>query len=326
MEVSVVIPAYRATSEIMNVLDGIPDDVTRIYVVDDFCPDGIGDFVEKEANDNRITIIRHKKNKGVGGAVITGMKQALKDGADIVIKIDADGQMLPKLIPCFIKPIKNGEADYVKGNRFYDPSLLSGIPMLRLIGNAGLSFLTKLSSGYWKIFDPTNGYFAIHTKVLKLIPLHKVSNRYFFESDMLFRLNLIRAKVVDLPMRAVYSGEASNLSEFPQFFQFLVGNIRNTFKRFFYNYLLRDFSIATVELLIGVPLFVFGCVYGYMNWNFEGPAATAGTVMLSGLSIIVGLQLLLSFVNYDIQSTPDSVIHNNINNIAHAVNDISSKS
>jgi len=315
MNVAVVIPAYRATSKIIAVIRDIPEDVSNVYVVDDACPDGTGNVVERDIDDDRVIVIRHEKNKGVGGAVITGMKQAYKDGADIIVKIDADGQMLPELIPYLISSIKAGDSDYVKGNRFYDPSLLTEMPLLRLIGNAGLSFLTKLSSGYWKIFDPTNGYLAIHSKVLRLIPLNKVSNRYFFESDMLFRLSLIRAKVVDVPMKAIYRDENSNLSELPQFFNFLFGNIKNTFKRIFYNYFLRDFSIATVELLIGVPLFIFGCWYGIMNWNFEGPAATAGTVMLSGLSIIVGMQLFLSFINYDIRSTPDSIIHNKIKHI-----------
>src|SRR5690606_32001950 len=150
--------------------------------------------------DPRVRVIRHASNLGVGGAVITGYQAAIADGMDILVKLDGDGQMDASLIPDFIEPIINGEADYTKGNRFFDLEELRSMPRIRLIGNAVLSFMTKFSSGYWNLFDPTNGFTALHADVARYLPLSKISKRYFFESDMLFRLNTLRAVVHDIPM------------------------------------------------------------------------------------------------------------------------------
>ncbi|GHU35112.1 hypothetical protein AGMMS50256_29780 [Betaproteobacteria bacterium] len=195
----------------MEVIHAIPPFVSRIYVVDDACPDNSGDFVERNCKDERIFVIRHAENQGVGGAVMTGYKAALEDGMDIFVKIDGDGQMDPSLIPSFVAPIAAGEADYTKGNRFFDLEEIQAMPKVRLFGNAALSFMTKLSSGYWDLFDPTNGYTAIHRDVASHLPFDKISRRYFFESDILFRLNILRAVVADTPMSAKYGDEVSGL-------------------------------------------------------------------------------------------------------------------
>ena len=129
----------------------------------------------------------------------------------VVVKVDGDGQMDPRLIPSFVYPILRGEADYTKGNRFFDLESVRTMPRFRLLGNAILSFMTKLSSGYWNLFDPTNGFTAIHTDVARHLPFDKISRRYFFETDILFRLNTLRAVVVDVPMEAKYGDEVSNL-------------------------------------------------------------------------------------------------------------------
>jgi len=158
-------------------------------------PDASGKFVKEHCHDLRVHVIYHESNLGVGGAVMTGYRAALKDGADIIVKIDGDGQMDASLISNFIEPILAGEADYTKGNRFFNLEEIRSMPGLRLFGNAVLSFMTKLSSGYWDLFDPTNGYTAIHVDVARHLPFNKISSRYFFETDMLFRLNTLRSVV-----------------------------------------------------------------------------------------------------------------------------------
>lgn len=306
-QVAVIIPCYRVRQHIHSVLSEIGAAVDKIYLVDDCCPENTGEFVEKNSQDCRVKVLYHAQNQGVGGAVITGYQQALLDGATILIKLDGDGQMNPRFIPQLIAPILSGEADYTKGNRFYHPEHLQGMPMIRVLGNAGLSFLTKLSSGYWELFDPTNGYTAIHHTVLELIPLRKLSKRFFFESDLLFRLNTVQAVVMDIPMASQYGEEESNLKIMKIFLPFLWGNCYNFVKRIFYNYYLRSFSIASLELLLGLPLLGFGFIFGCFYWlkSFTtGETASAGTVMLAALPIILGFQLILSFINYDISITP----------------------
>lgn len=309
--IAVVIPCYRINSTLNSVVSAIGPEVSSILIVDDACPENsVSTFLSVQ--DDRITILANSTNLGVGGAVLRGYQHAVSVGMDIVVKIDGDGQMDPSLIPIFIAPILRGEADYTKGNRFYELEQIHRMPVLRVIGNAALSFFTKVSSGYWDIFDPTNGYTAIHASVLKKLPLHKISQRYFFESDMLFRLNVIRAVVEDIPMDAKYGEEISNLKIHKILFEFLYKHAVNFLRRIFYNYYLRDMSVASFELPAGVLLFTFGVLFGFHHWNLAasgGPATTAGTVMLSALPILGGFQLVLAFLSYDIASVPKLVLH-----------------
>lgn len=313
--IAVVIPSYKVSRQIAAVVAAIPDVVWRIYVVDDVCPEGSGRLVESVNEDSRLRVLYHPRNLGVGGAVMTGYRQAIADDADVIVKIDGDGQMDPSLIPQFVAPILAGEADYAKGNRFFDLEHVRTMPGARLFGNAVLSFMTKISSGYWNIFDPTNGYTAIHADVARHLPFDKISQRYFFETDMLFRLNTIRAVVVDVPMEAKYENEVSNLKISKIVGEFLAKHSRNFFKRVFYNYYLRDFSPASIELLSGGLLLSFGVVFGGYHWFVAargGIAAPAGTVMLAALPIIVGFQLMLAFLGYDISSVPTRPIGNSL--------------
>lgn len=310
--VAVVIPAYRVTRHVLGVIKGIPDWVDRIYVVDDHCPDGSGRMVETECADRRVAVIFNETNLGVGGAVMAGYVCAERDGCDIVVKMDGDGQMEPALMPALIGPIVAGEADYTKGNRFYDLAQIGRMPAVRILGNAVLSFMTKISSGYWDLFDPTNGYTAIHTRVVPKLPMHKISHRYFFETDILFRLNTLRAVVVDVPMDAVYGDEVSGLSVRRILLDFIYKHIRNTAKRIFYSYFLRDMSLASIELVGGLLMIGLGLVAGIHFWSdaaAEGMTASAGSVMLAALPMILGLQLLLGFIAFDIASVPRRVIH-----------------
>jgi glycosyltransferase involved in cell wall biosynthesis len=309
--IAVVIPCYKVQDSVADVISKIGPEVSKIYAVDDACPQ-TSYLALLNCTDTRLIVLRNDSNLGVGGAVMRGYAQAIEDNMDIVVKIDGDGQMDPALVPIFIAPILRGDADYTKGNRFYELEQIHRMPVLRVIGNAGLSFITKVSSGYWDIFDPTNGYTAIHTSVLQKLPLQKISKRYFFESDMLFRLNIIRAVVEDISMDASYGDEISGLKVHKVFFEFIFKNTTNFLRRIFYNYYLRDMSVASFELPFGVALFSFGVIFGLHNWylaTIGGPATTAGTVMLSALPIIGGFQLILAFLAYDINSVPKLVLH-----------------
>lgn len=310
--IAVVIPCHRVTRHILSLLNGIGREVRHIIVVDDCCPDRSGELVTALCRDPRITVITHADNLGVGGAVMTGYRHALTLGADIVVKLDGDGQMDPALIPQFVAPILDGQADYTKGNRFTNIEDVRAMPAARLFGNAVLSFVTKASSGYWTLFDPTNGYTAIHAAVLARLPLDKIRQRYFFESDMLFRLGTVRACVIDIPMAAIYGDEESGLKIGRVLGSFLKGNLVNVGKRVVYNYFLRDFSIASVQLLIGIAALVFALAFGLHGWIASvdtGTPASTGTVMLAGLPVIVGMQLLLSFLAFDIAAMPNRALH-----------------
>ena len=310
--IAVVIPSYRVTRHILGVLAAIGPEVARIYVVDDCCPDGSGDFVAQGCADPRVTVLRHTVNQGVGGAVMSGYRAAIADGMAIIVKIDGDGQMDPALIEAFVAPILAGDADYTKGNRFFDLEQIGAMPPLRLFGNAVLSLMTKLSSGYWDLFDPTNGFTAIHADAARHIPFAKVSRRYFFETDMLFRLNTIHAVVADVPMDASYGDEVSNLKVSKIVTEFMAKHARNFAKRIFYNYYLRNMSLASIELPLGLLMLVAGTVYGGVHWWASMRAGTAtapGTVMLSALPVLMGLQLVLAFLAYDIAAVPRRAIH-----------------
>jgi glycosyltransferase involved in cell wall biosynthesis len=305
-------PCYRVKAQILAVLCAIGEEVATIYVIDDACPDGTASLIETVCKDPRVRVIRHQSNLGVGAAVMSGYRAALADTHDIVVKIDGDGQMDPADLPRLIHPIVIGQADYCKGNRFFDPEGLSAMPWVRLIGNGLLSLLSKLSTGYWQLFDPNNGYTAIHAHVLAKLPLHKISQRYFFESDMLFRLGLMRAVVLDIPMPARYGNEHSHLHEFKVAPEFLGKHVRNGIKRVLYQYYLRDMSLASIQLPAGLALMVFGIGFGAWHWVQSAVSATlasAGTVMLAALPLIVGVQLILSFLAADIASQPRTVQH-----------------
>ena len=307
MSIAVVIPSFRVTQHILDVLGSIGPEVERIYVIDDACPDGSGELVKKHSKDERVQVLFHETNQGVGGAVVTGYKAALADNIDVVVKVDGDGQMDPGLILTIAKPVLEGNADYSKGNRFDSLEDLFSMPKTRIFGNAVLSLWSKLSSGYWNITDPTNGFTAIHRKALEAIQLDKLRKTYFFESDLLFRLSIVNAVVMDVPMVSVYGNEKSNLKIRKVIFEFPWRHTVNLHKRLFYKYYLREWSVASFELPVGIGLTIFGAWFGlarYFEASGAGQATTAGQVTLSALALILGVQLLLSFLAYDVQSEP----------------------
>jgi dolichol-phosphate mannosyltransferase len=304
VKIAVVIPAYKVEKHLTQLLHQIGPEVSAIIIVDDACPSHSGINASGEVKDDRIHVVRHETNLGVGGAVKSGYKKALELGMDVVVKIDGDGQMDPSLILNLVAPILHGEAEYSKGNRFFDVGSLSSMPKLRIFGNLVLSFYSKLSSGYWSIFDPNNGFTAIRASKLRLLPLEKISNRYFFESDMLFQLGLLSSIVADVPMDSKYGTEKSNLRITRVLFEFPYKHSRNATKRIFYNYFLRDFSIASIELLLGMGLTLFGAIYGlsnYLHYRSIGEFTPTGTQIVVAMSVLSGLQFLLGFLAIDMR-------------------------
>lgn len=305
--IAAVIPCYREKAHVLNVLSAIGPEVRNILVVDDACPDGTGAFVRENCADPRVEVLIHETNQGVGGATLTGYRRALELGAEVIVKLDGDGQMDPALIPAIAGPVLAGRADYAKGNRFHELESLEQMPRHRILGNLALSFASKMSSGYWDVFDPTNGYTAIHAEAARRLPFAKISRGYFFESDMLFRLYLMRAAVEDVPMTARYGAETSHIRLGRVVLEFAGKHYVNTLKRLLYTYFLRDFNIASIELVAGKLLFLFGLGFGLYHWwqsQATGVPATAGTVFLAGLPIILGTQMLLGFLDYDTRNIP----------------------
>ncbi len=306
-KISVVIPTYKCKKHILQVIQNVGPVVSNIYVVDDQCPEKTGEFVKQNCTDVRVKVLFNSLNLGVGGAVMHGYRESIKDSMDIAIKIDGDGQMDPALIPKFISPIVSGFADYTKGNRFTRINHVKKMPRIRIFGNACLSLISKISTGYWKIFDPTNGYTAINIKILKELELDKISERYFFESDLLFRLGLAKAVVIDIPMESRYEDEVSNLKISNITTEFAGKHLRNFLKRLFYQYFILDLNIASIELVFGITLLTFGLIYGGYTWIdsfLKNTLTPSGGIMLAALPIILGFQLVLNFISFDISKEP----------------------
>ena len=305
--VCVVIPAYKVRKQIVSVIQSVGPEVDKILVIDDYCPEKTGHLVKQLITDPRVEVIFLPANKGVGGAVIAGYERAMELGIDIVVKVDGDGQMNLADLKSLICPIIKGEADYTKGNRFYNLEGIASMPKMRIVGNLVLSFLSKFSTGYWNIFDPNNGFTAITAPVLKTLPLHKIEKRYFFESDLLFRLYLSRAKVVDVPLEARYGEEKSNLKISKSLYEFSFKHFRNTLKRISYIYFIQDFSLASIELPAGLVLAIFGLTTGISSWLSSmrtGIATNTGTQILVSITLLSSLQLILSFANFDSRNYP----------------------
>lgn len=305
---AVVIPAYRAADTIEAVLKGLPNYLRHIIIVDDASPDKTSELVKAFANrDKRIVLVRHEQNQGVGGAMRTGFRKALELGAQVIVKVDGDHQMDSSHIPALVTPLLEGQADYAKGNRFRDFNSLRRMPLIRRVGNLGLSFLTKAATGYWNCFDPTNGFFAIRAEILAQLPLERIDRGYFFETSMLANLYLLDAFVLDVPMPARYRGERSSMSIWRVLIEFPAKLFATVLRRLLLRYFLFDFSMVSVYLLTGLPLLLFGLIFGSVKWvqyiNLGIPAPT-GTVILPTLALILGIQILLSAIEIDMNTAP----------------------
>jgi len=311
--VAAVVPAYNVSMEIGEVLRQMPPIFKTVIVVDDASRDDTLAVVERYAQiDPRIIIVRHEVNRGVGGAMVSGFRKALEAGADVIVKIDGDGQMPLWLVPELVQPLIDGEADYTKGNRFRDFQAIRSMPLVRRIGNVILSFLAKSATGYWQCFDPTNGFVAIRADVLSQIPLTKIDPTYFFETSMLSHLYVLGAVVKEIPMPARYAGEVSSLSIPRVVRQFPPRLLWSLMRRLALKNFVYDFNLESFHLACGLPLLLAGLLYGGYQWWWHTShllAAPTGTVVLSALLITLGAQLLISAVNLDLQSVPRDPIN-----------------
>ncbi len=303
-KICVVIPMYRVATHIKPVIQSLPSWIWKIILVDDASPD---ESAKKalELKDSRIILLRHPQNRGVGGAMLTGFNEAARLGATVMVKMDGDGQMSAEYLSDLIQPILDGRADYVKGNRFYHTDAIIKMPVLRRLGNLGLSFLTKSASGYWNIFDPTNGYLAIDRKTFCALNQARVHRRYFFEISMLVELKMLRAVVVDVAMPAIYQNEISSLSIRQVLFEFPWLLTKGFLYRLWMQYFVLDFSVGSLFLIIGSLLSVFGLLWGLAWWAISinsGQTASTGTVMIAALPLILGFQLLLQTLVFDVQN------------------------
>jgi glycosyltransferase involved in cell wall biosynthesis len=306
--VHVVIPAYNVEPHIGAVLKDLPDFVDAVTVVDDGSTDGTLEALAR-SGDTRVTVLRNSENAGVGAAMVAGFRHALSLADGIIVKMDGDGQMGSEDLPRLLDPIIDGQCDYAKGNRFLLQKQLNRMPRHRLAGNFTLTFLTKLASGYWNVFDPQNGYVAIHSSALRLLDLDRLSRRYFFENDMLINLNIFDLRVKDVPMPARYGHERSSMSLWRVLGSFPFHLFRGYWYRFYQKHVLRDFSAVALFMLTGLPLLTFGAGFGAYTWlqsYLHNQFASTGTVMLSVLPFLVGFELVLQGLVLEIKATPNN--------------------
>ena len=304
--IAVVIPSYNVENYIGKVLSGVPDFVEKIIVVDDASTDGTFSKASSYPDD-RVIVLRHERNRGVGGAMLTGYQKAFQLGMDIAVKMDGDDQMRAEHIIYLVRPLLEGRASYARGNRFSDYRTLNRMPPLRRFGNAWLSFLSKFASGYWNIYDVTNGFTAITAESFGRVDPKHIASGYFFETSMLIELNINGAAVSDVDMPSVYGNESSNIVLHHVVAKFPLLLAKGFVRRIYQRYFIRDFSVLSLCLVTGLPLFLFGLFYGLSLWIFppsRGNPTPAGTVMLAALPIILGFQLILTALILDVVFTP----------------------
>ncbi|WP_314323451.1 glycosyltransferase family 2 protein [Paenarthrobacter ilicis] len=303
VRIAAVVPAYKEENHIARVIETMPDFVDDIVIVDDCSPDDTSGAARR-ADDGRVTLIRHEVNQGVGGAVLTAHKAAMELGADINVVMAGDAQMDPDYLPQLLDPVVDGYG-FAKANRFFSGESFAGMPGYRIFGNIVLSFMTKLASGYWHIFDPQNGYTAIRTEVLRRLPMNKVAARYSFENDLLIHLNILDVPIVDVPIPAVYGNEVSSIKlrkVIPELLAMLFGGF---WRRVWWKYMVWSFSAVALLLIAGIALIVMGLVAGIWVLAASVGSPTAGSVMLAVVPFVLGVQMLLVSLQLDIQASPN---------------------
>ncbi|MEO8291288.1 MAG: glycosyltransferase family 2 protein [Gaiellaceae bacterium] len=304
--VAVVVPAYNEEALVGSTVSTIPDFVDQIYVVDDGSSDGTAE--RARTADPRVAVLAHEGNKGVGAATVTGYRRALEDEIDITCVMNADGQMDPEDLRTLVTAVAADECDYAKANRLFTAEAWKVIPRTRYLGNAFLSFMTKIASGYWHIADSQSGYTAVNLSTLRLLELDRLYTRYGFPNDMLVHLNVWSRRVRDYPSRPIYGvGERSDMrirKVIPRISWLL-------FKGFFWRmkekYIIRDFHPLVLFYTMGLLFFVIGAGLGiaYTVLRLLGHVIPAATAVLIALLVISGIQLLLFAMWFDMESNKD---------------------
>jgi glycosyltransferase involved in cell wall biosynthesis len=309
--VAVVLPCYRVREKIVGVVESLIGRVDYIIAVDDQCPEKSGEWLREQCKHASVQVLFHAENQGVGGAMITGYEAALATGAEVIVKMDGDGQMDSRFLGRLIAPLVMGKADFAKGNRFFDLRALRAMPRTRRIGNFGLTLLTKAASGFWHLSDPTNGYFALRRGALGLVNFHLLDRRYFFEISLLVQLNVVRAVAIDVPIPAIYGDENSSLNPMRALVTFPGKLLRGFVHRIWWRYFIYDINIVSIFLMAGLLLFFGGGIFGAWRWSAnvaEGVNQSAGTVALAMLPMLLGFQMLLQAMVLDVMDKPDQPV------------------
>jgi glycosyltransferase involved in cell wall biosynthesis len=302
-KISVVVPAYNEARLISRVIETMPDYVDFIIVVDDCSSDGTETIVkEKCLSDTRVVLISHEFNQGVGGAIATGYKWARDNKIDVTAVMAGDAQMDPADLINIIMPVVENKADYTKGNRLYHGEAWEIIPKHRYLGNAFLSLLTKISSGYWHIADSQCGYTAINLFALETIDPDKIYKRYGMPNDLLIRLNEFNMRVRDVSVKPVYNvGEVSGIKISRVIFTIPVILLKGFFRRLFFKYVILDFHPLVFFYLLGLFLTPFGFFFGLYLLGYRlflGPVQETSALFAAFLSIS-GLQSLFFAMWFD---------------------------
>lgn len=310
-KILVVIPVFKIQNNVFDLLGKIPEQIDKVIIIDDKCPFQTGKKIENQiAINSKIKIIFNNKNLGVGGAVKKGYIYGLEKNFDVIVKIDGDGQMDPQEIIELINPLIDDGYDYSKGNRFLANNKISNYPKTRFYGNIMLSFLTKLSSGYWDIFDPINGFTAIKSDIIRNINLANVDNRYFFETDMLFNLNIKNYTVKDVPVNVKYfQNHTQNLNIFKETFNFSIKNFVRFFLRINKKYLNHNFSITSLFGSLFILSSIFTILYGGGNYFYysiiQKVLAPTGIVISSFFGFFLMIVSFLLFCVFDSYQNPN---------------------
>ena len=305
--VAVVVPAHDEEKLVATTLAGIPDFVDRIYVVDDGSRDATVERA-RGVGDPRVDVIVHERNRGVGAAIVSGYKRALAEGMDVACVMAADNQMDPRDLESLAVPVARGEVDYAKANRLVSGEAWDLIPRTRYLGNAVLSLLTKVASGYWHVADSQSGYTVVSREMLELLDLDHIYTNYGFPNDMLVHLNVWNARVRDFPSRPIYGvGERSNMRYrhvVPRIAWLLV---RGFFWRLWEKYVKRDFHPLVFFYVMGFIATVAGVLLGLVvvGYRIAGYSIPIATVVLVALLVISGLQFTLFAMWFDMESNKD---------------------
>ena len=305
--VAVVVPAFDEEQLVGETIRGIPEFVDRVVVVDDHSRDGTAARVE-EAGDPRVLLVRHERNLGVGAAIASGYRAALEEGADVTCVMAADNQMDPDELRGLAEPVARGEAEYTKANRLFSGEAWKVIPRTRYLGNAVLSLLTKIASGYWHVADSQAGFTAISLDALRKLELDRLYPRYGFPNDVLVHLNVQNARVRDVPSRPIYDvGERSGIrlrSVVPRISWLLV---KGFWWRMGQKYVIRDFHPLVFFYAFGALMLGVGFVLGIVELvlRIAGNAITPATIVLVAVLLIAGLQMTLFAMWFDMEANKD---------------------
>jgi glycosyltransferase involved in cell wall biosynthesis len=304
--ITVVMPAHNEERLICKTITTTPDFVDRIIVVDDKSSDKTAHRV-LELADPRVTLIRHEHNLGVGGAILSGHQKALELGGDIDVVMAGDAQMNPDYLNRLLDPIVEGGYGFSKANRFFNRESFSGMPSHRVFGNVVLSFMTKLASGYWHLFDPQNGYTAISHDSLKRLQLNKIALGYQFENDLLINLSILGVHAKDVAIPAMYGEEVSGIKlrrVIPQISSLLFTGF---WKRIWFKYVLWSFSPIALLLFSGIFLIIWGLGWGVFDviYALGARSPTAASALLSVAPLMTGIYMLIQALVLDIQETAD---------------------